>query len=109
MAGFAIAAIGIAIASTAVSIWQYNENVDRADAQLKKASDRADAAKLRDKETAKRQLRQAAMEVGKRQLELSMAKRKKVSAMHEAKDSKANYAAVEVKPGARSMGRPVIG
>ncbi len=109
MAGLLAATIVLGVASIGVSIWQYNENVDRADAQLKKASERADAAKLRDKEMAKRQLRQAAMEVGKRQLELSMAKRKRTSAAHEAQDSKANYAAVEVKPGARSMGRPVIG
>lgn len=111
MAIIAISIIGVVIggASAVMSKIQYDKSVDRMNAQENKAEVRAKASKTRDQEMAKRQLRQAAMEVGKRQLELSIAKRKKTSAMHDAQDSKANYAPVDVRPGARPMGRPVIG
>lgn len=106
-----VSAIGAAVGVTSlvVSTVQYNKNVDRMNAQEKKANQRAEGSKIREQEMAKRQLRLAAIEVGRRHLELSAAKQKKVSAMHEAIDSKANYAEVSVKPGARPMGRPVVG
>ncbi len=105
----AVVGVAIGVTSAVMSGVQYSKNVDRMHAQEKKANTRAEASKTREQEMAKRQLRQAAMEVGKRQLELSIAKRKKTSAMHDAQDAKANYVPVDAKPGSRPTGRPVIG